>query len=1130
MPRIFDNIDLSLLPHLKQTLGVSQRADFCVGYFNLRGWRQLDSCIEPWSGAEENRCRLLVGMQRAPKDDLKELFSLGEDGPGISNQVAVRLKKRLAEEFREQLTFGTPTAQDEAGLRRLVAQLKSGKLVVKLHTRHPLHAKLYLLFRNDFNNPITGFLGSSNLTFSGLSKNGELNVDVLEHDATQKLSRWFDDRWNDRFCLDITGDLITVIEESWAREALVAPHHIYLKMAYHLSEEARLGLRDYDIPHGFSLLPYQSAAVKLAAHHLEKRGGVLIGDVVGLGKTIMATALARMFEEARGVSTLILCPKNLVKMWEGYVGEYGLQARVMSTSRAQRELQDVPARFRLVLIDESHNLRNREGARYKAIAEYIRASGSGVMLLSATPYNKTYEDLSNQLRLFISEGQDLGVRPETYLRELGGEPNFNRKHPQTPVKSLSAFDWSEHPDDWRELMRLYLVRRTRTFIRTNYAQHDAERNRYFLNFDDGRRAYFPDRVPKTVRFELDETGTDPYAKLYSSSVVDTINALTLPRYGLANFISEKPKNPANPDEAAELGNLSRAGRRLMGFSRTNLFKRLESSGEAFLLSVKRHILRNFIFVHALETGQPLPIGTQDAELLDPRFEDNDSLFPAETADDETAVQVTASEKTFKARAADIYRVYQEGGGGRFRWLRSDLFKRSLKDSLLKDARNLIRVVEEAGVWESEKDTKLMALLELLTTKHKNEKVLVFSQFADTVRYLETELRARGVTGLAGVTGGSGDPTALAYRFSPHSNRRRAHVNPEDELRVLIATDVLSEGQNLQDAHIVVNYDLPWAIIRLIQRAGRVDRIGQVADDILCYTFLPADGVEKLINLRSRIQMRLKENAEVVGTDETFFDEAAPSQLSDLYNEKAGVLDDEDDGEVDLASQAFGVWQRAIEADSRLEHLIPALPDVVYGTKHVGTKPHSSTSGTPTSNQPGGVLVYMRTAEGNDALAWVDEHGESVTESQFAVLRAAACTPDTPALPRRDDHHELVAAGVKLMAEENRSVGGQLGRPSGARYKTYDRLKRFLEETRGTLYEDEFPELTGALEDIYKHPLYSSASSTLNRKFKAGIGDRELARLVTGLRDDDRLCIVHNENETREPKIVCSLGLLPGSKG
>lgn len=207
-------------------------------------------------------------MQRAPQDDLRELFSLAETDPGASNQVTIRLKKRLAEESRAQLTVGTPTAQDEAGLRRLADQLRSGKLVVKLHTRHALHAKLYLLYRDDFNNPITGFLGSSNLTFSGLSGNGELNIDVLDHDATQKLSRWFDDRWDDRFCIDISAELVTIIEESWAREALVPPHHVYLKMAYHLSEEARLGLREFDIPRSFDLLPYQGAAVKLAAHHL----------------------------------------------------------------------------------------------------------------------------------------------------------------------------------------------------------------------------------------------------------------------------------------------------------------------------------------------------------------------------------------------------------------------------------------------------------------------------------------------------------------------------------------------------------------------------------------------------------------------------------------------------------------------------------------------------------------------------------------------------------------------------------------------------------------------------------------------------------------------------------------------
>lgn len=186
---------------------------------------------------------------------------------------------------------------------------------------------------------------------------------------------------------------------------------------------------------------------------------------------------------------------------------------------------------------------------------------------------------------------------------------------------------------------------------------------------------------------------------------------------------------------------------------------------------------------------------------------------------------------------------------------------------------------------------------------------------------------------------------------------------------MIATDVLSEGQNLQDCSILVNFDLPWAIIRLIQRAGRVDRIGQKAAEILCYSFLPADGVERLINLRSRVSQRLRENAEVVGTDESFFeDEEDPGALIDLYSEKSGILDGEADTEVDLASYAYQIWRNAIESNPSLAKQIPSLPDVVYSTKAY----------VPSPSRPGGALVYMRTAQGNDALTWVDQVGEAVS--------------------------------------------------------------------------------------------------------------------------------------------------------
>jgi len=1116
MPRIFDNIEQDLLPALQQTLEVTDRADFCVGYFNMRGWKTLDRFIERWSGGQGSCCRLLVGMQRLPAEELRAALGMIHRDEEIDNQTALRLKKRLAEEFREQLTLGTPTNEDEACLRRLAGQIKAKKVVVKLFLRHPLHAKLYLLFRPDPINPIVSYLGSSNLTLAGLSGQGELNVDVLDHDACKKLSKWFEDRWDDRWCIDISSELVQIIEESWAREALIPPYHIYVKMAYHLSQEARAGLTEFSIPAEFrrKLFEFQNAAVRIAARHLNKRGGVLIGDVVGLGKTLMATTLARIFEDDFGLETLILCPKNLVPMWEDYRERYRLRGRVLSMSRAIKELPKL-RRYRLILIDESHNLRNREGKRYRAIHEYVRENDSKCILLSATPYNKTYLDLASQLRLFVPEDHDLGIRPERLLRELG-ETEFIRRH-QCSVRSLAAFEKSPFSDDWRELMRLYLVRRTRTFIKENYAETDPSNGRKFLTFEDGTRAYFPDRVPKTVKFKIGKPDQDQYARLYSDEVVDIINHLNLPRYGLGNYLAPSPHEPPTQPENKVIQDLSRAGKRLMGFCRTNLFKRLESSGQAFLQSVERHILRNYIYLHAIDKGLPLPIGTQDAEMLDPGIADEEALFAEDDEEngasaDQSNANTLRTDADFQKRAAEIYEAYSSQWKRRFKWLKPGLFVPQLAADLRQDIKALLKVLKLCGDWDASKDAKLAALVKLLTDKQPKDKVLVFTQFADTVHYLERELRNRGITRAAGVTGDDENPTAFAWRFSPVSNDKRGQVTADQELRVLIATDVLSEGQNLQDCSVVVNFDLPWAIIRLIQRAGRVDRIGQRAESILCHSFLPADGVERIIRLRSRVRQRLTDNAEVLGTDEAFFEGDVPNRILDLFHEKAGILDSEAETEVDLASYAYQIWKNAIAADPNLQKTIPELPPVVFATK-----PHQ-----PTDKEPAGVLVYLRTAEGNDALAWIDQKGNSVTESQFAILKAAECALNTPALPRQDDHHALVEKAVELIVTEEKTVGGQLGRPSSARFRAYERLKRYAEQVKGTLFESQ--ETLRAIDDIYRYPLRPTAIDTLNRQLRSGITDDDLAKLVVALRDEDRLCLVHEEEQTHEPRIICSLGL------
>lgn len=1122
MPRIFDNIDDKLHTALINTLPSAHSADFCVGYFNLRGWRMLASSVDHMAGNEGACVRLLIGMTTTPQDEVRRLFSLLDSQNQIDLSSAVRLKNKIVEDFRQQLMMGVPDAADERGLRYLVRQLRARQLVVKLYLRGPLHAKLYLTHRRDFNNPRTAFLGSSNLTLSGLSFNGELNTDITDQDATQKLAAWFNDRWGDRFALDITDELANVIEQSWAGENGLTPYEVYLKIAYHLAEEAIAGVVGASqLPEPFDkmLYEYQAQAVKIAAHHLNKRGGVLLGDVVGLGKTLVAAAVAKVFQEDYGSNTLILCPPKLLPMWENVIQDYGLIGKVRPISTVEGkenksgELEGglySERRYRLVILDESHNLRNPEAKRYAAIRDYVIANDSKMMLLSATPYNKSYLDLAGQLGLFIRDETDLGIRPEALLREIGGESMFISRH-QSGVRTLKAFKISQHPDDWRELMRLYMVRRTRSFILKQQGYtHTDEAGRKYIQSANGQRSYFPTRIPKTVTYEANPQ----YRRLYADEVVDAINRLNLPRHGLSLYLVDGAEHGATTTEKRLIDNLGRAGQRLVGFTRTGLFKRLESSGHAFLLSLDRHVLRNYVFLHALDNGLDLPLGTLTLDDDDTSDQDPDLLGDIET---DASIR-------YEQRATAAYDQLTRNRK-RYEWLRPSLFTPALRTALMDDCALLEDVLRACGRWDADDDTKLAALIHLLEEKHPHDKVLVFSQFADTITYLERELRQRGVQRLAAATGQSSDVVDLARRFSPFSNRplHTSYTPPADELRVLISTDVLSEGQNLQDAAIVVNFDLPWAIIRLSQRAGRVDRIGQQADSILCYSFLPADGIEQLIRLRARVRQRLNENGEVVGSDEKFFeDDLTDRHLNDLYTEASGIYDDKDiDDEVDLASEAYQIWANATEGKPALRAKIEGLPNVVYASRaHI-----------PSANYPDGVITYIKTHTGGNALVWMGADGQPITQSQKRILKAAACPPDTPAVPRRDDHHEQVREAMLLVHEETRTQqqAGNLGPERGPRAQAYNRMKRYHEPMRGTLFE--IPTLGEVIDELYRYPLTTTARESLVRQLRANVSDEDLARHLIYLRNEGRLSLIEvGDDSAHEPQVVCSLGLAAQGDG
>ena len=933
MPKIYDNKKTSFLSGLSDALGRSNRSDICTAYFNLRGWKKIASLIDKYQGGEKNQCRLLLGMYSPGWQLKKELLQDEREVWDGDNKKARRLRGETLKKFKSQLMTGTPSNEDEKGLRDLVRQLKEKKVIVKCFARHPLHAKLYLTFnQKEFAGKI-GFLGSSNLTYAGLERNGELNIDVLDQESCENLSKWFEDKWQDQFSLDISKEIINLIEESWAGEKLLSPYHIYMKMAWHLSEDARKGLTDFYIPKELKnvLFDFQSAAVRIAARHVYHRDGVLLGDVVGLGKTLMAISTAKILEEEHGWQSLILCPKNLEAMWDEHIQKWHVRGRVVPISQVQQKLPALK-RHHIVIIDESHNLRNPLGKRYQIVKDYILQNDSKCILLSATPYNKTYKDLSSQLGLFIDFDADLGIRPNKFLREGEHFTGF--------ASSLKAFEKSPYPEDWQQLMAQFLVRRTRSFIKENYGKK-SKTGRHYIEAPAEGKKFFPERVAKTISYKVDEQ----YKRLFSEEVVDIINNLKLARYDL-NQYKKRNLTKLSIEEENLFNDLERSRAHPKGFCRINLFKRLESSGFSFLQSVQRHILRNCIFIYAIEIKQDLIVGEKGGEVIADAFDDKEGGMTGSSEEAEEESWFFTDFNSFYKKAEEAYKKYKEKRSKSLRWISSSYFTDKLKADLKKDTEQFISLLKQSENWNPKKDLKLKTLEELLK-RREEEKALVFTQSRETAEYLVDQLQSRGLKNSALITGGMDNIQPIIKRFSPISNEYDIRKSKEPEIDILITTDVLSEGQNLQDCNIVINYDLPWAIIKLIQRVGRIDRIGQESDRIFCQSFMPNEGLEKQIKLRGRIQRRLKENAEVIGTDEKFF-ENEKQILIDLYNEKSETLEKEMADDIDLSSFALEIWNKGIKKDPNLEEKVKNMPNVVHSSKEIGNK-----------DQPEGVLLFCK---------------------------------------------------------------------------------------------------------------------------------------------------------------------------
>lgn len=748
-----------------------------------------------------------------------------------------------------------------------------------------LHGKMYHIANGEVAHAL---VGSSNFTSRGLglsngANNIELNLIVDSDRDRADLKAWFDDLWNDtRLVEDVKEEVLKYLAQIYENHS---PEFLYYKTLFHLFKDYLddTGKTDTDIAKTTlfdteiwkTLFGFQKDGAKGAINKIITHGGCILADSVGLGKTYSALAVIKYFE-LKNERVLVLCPKKLRENWSVYrlndqlnpfLGDRFRYDVVHHTdlSRETGKSGDINletlnwGNYDLVVIDESHNFRNNvpgrkdengstvRRSRYERLMEDIIKSGVGtkVLLLSATPVNNDLKDLRNQI-YFITAGSD------TAFTQSIGIPNIK----ETLRQAQGHFTlWAKQPPAQRKTSDL-LLRLGSDFFKLLDELTIARARRHVQKYYQDemvRLGKFPKRLkPMTLAPDIDRSGLFmSYDKLSAE-----IDGYTLSLFNPSRFVLEEFK----PEYTKKIGNFTQIQREdfLIGMMKVNFLKRLESSVHSFALTMERTIGKIGSLEKRLNTFKAFRDQYPDIDL--------EAMNPEETDDEELADALEVGKKlTFKTAHLDIDN-----------WL----------EALHRDKQQLNGLYLQAKDVSPERDAKLFELKRLITGKvqnpsltkfsRPNRKVLVFTAFADTAKYLYDNLCEWAMDELgihsALVTGAGENKTTyqparylqhtefnhILTNFSPVSKQRSriASMPQEGEIDLLVATDCISEGQNLQDCDYLVNYDIHWNPVRIIQRFGRIDRIGSINTTVQLVNFWPTPNLDQYISLKHRVEARM----------------------------------------------------------------------------------------------------------------------------------------------------------------------------------------------------------------------------------------------------------------------------------
>lgn len=925
----------TLLDRFKATLADTQLFDVLVGYFRSSGFYQLYDSLEPIE-----KTRILVGLGI----DDETIMAVH----AFRSQAALDFEshKSAKDQFQQTLIKEIENSDEEdekleVGLKKFIEFLKAEcfdpdndhnrggngrKLEIRAFPSKNIHAKVYIgRFApddRDFGFVITG---SSNFSYAGLVANREFNVELRQrHDVEFALDQ-FEDLW--RQSVDISEEFVDAVQKkTWLNDS-ITPYELYLKLVYEYLQED-INLQDDTeifLPEGFMSLQYQQQAVQQAIKKLNEHNGVFLADVVGLGKTFIA---AQLLQQLKG-RIMVICPPVLKSYWEASLHDFRVPARVESLGKLEKVIRFGLDRFDYVVVDEAHRFRNEGTRSYADLLDICR--GKKVILVTATPLNNTIDDIFAQLKLFQAPKNST----------IPGIPNLERYFAslRTRFKGLERTDPAykqmikEVSREIRErILKHVMVRRTRSDVTTWFKKDIVSQGLLFPDVQDPRRIVYEFEGELEITFN------------------QTVNLLQEFRYAryipLLYYTGSKPLSEFERQQQ----------RNVSGFMRGILIKRLESSFYAFRKSVRRFIESYERFI-SMYNGGTIYI-SRDIDVYD--LLDNDDFDVLERYVEEEKAQKYSSDDFRNNFIADLQHDLQ----------------------LLHQIENFWKPVDQ--------DPKLDAFL----NKMKKDSVLkkrlvIFTESKETGDYLFERINQNypgQVLFFSSQGGCTGNPV-VSHNSAMARELIQSAFDPnqcdcDENIRILITTDVLSEGINLHRANVLLNYDLPWNPTRVLQRVGRINRLGTEHSDIYIYNFFPTTQADSHLGLETNITNKIQMFHDILGEDAKYLsdgEEIGSQELFDTLNRKQVYTGEEDEGDSEL--QYLEMMRRLRDKQPELFEKIKRLPKKARSGRSIKELVEDE------------LVTFFRI--GPLKKFYLNQGGDSREITFFDAASLLECTPETP---------------------------------------------------------------------------------------------------------------------------------------